>query len=394
MSTYVRHISHREKPLGGELRRLDIELTERCNNNCIHCCINLPVNDKRALKDEMSLEEIKNILTQAADLGCLKVRLTGGEPLLRPDFQTIYTHSRRLGMRVLLFTNARLITPGLAQLFSRIPPLEVIQVTVYGMHEDSYNANTQQTNAFQSFWRGVQLLMDYNIPFIVKSVFLPANEDELDELKIWAKTIPRMDKQPGITMFYDLRNRLDDPVKNQVIKSLRPAPNEGMKYLFNYHGDFNTIKSHYCKSMTRLPGVRLFGCKAGKKQLSIDAYGRIQACLGLRSPGLVLARGTHHRDALKFFRGLKEIEATNPEYLERCANCFLRNLCEQCPGKAWTETRTLDTPIEYLCDVTHALARELGWLDESEKAWKVTNWKDRIICDLSVQHDDLSHTTA
>lgn len=368
---------------------MDMELTERCNNNCIHCCINLPADDAKALKEEMSLEEIKAILKQAADLGCLTVRLTGGEPLLRPDFETIYSFARRLGMRVCLFTNARLITPALARLFSRMPPMETIEITVYGMHENSYNANTRQPEAFQSFRRGVQLLMDSNVPFVVKSVFLPANKDELAEFNAWAKTLPWMDKGPGITLFYDLRNRHDNPEKNQVIRSLRAVPNEGVQYLFNHHhDDFETFKSHYHKNMTRLPGDRLFGCSAGKKQLSVDAYGRIQACLGLRAPHLVLSRGTPLSEALQFFQKLKEIKATNPEYLKRCANCFLRNLCQQCPGKAWSETRTLDTPMEYFCAVAHATARALGWIAKDEKAWEIADWKDRIISDLPEQQPE------
>ena len=40
------------------------------------------------------------------------MRFTGGEPLLRPDFEELYLHARRLGMKVLLFTNARQLGAG------------------------------------------------------------------------------------------------------------------------------------------------------------------------------------------------------------------------------------------------------------------------------------------
>src|SRR4030042_212399 len=82
---------------------LDIELTERCNNDCIHCCINLP-QDSPAGNLEMDSPFIREILTQAADLGCLTVRFTGGEPLLRDDFADLYLFARRLGMQVIVFT--------------------------------------------------------------------------------------------------------------------------------------------------------------------------------------------------------------------------------------------------------------------------------------------------
>jgi len=58
------------------LPALDIELTERCNNNCLHCCINLPPDDPAAQR-ELSTAELQRILREAAALGCLTVRFTG-----------------------------------------------------------------------------------------------------------------------------------------------------------------------------------------------------------------------------------------------------------------------------------------------------------------------------
>ena len=88
---------------GLSLKMLDIELTERCNNNCIHCYINLPA-DSDAKNKELSTEEVKNILEEAAALGYLSVRLTGGEPLLREDFEEIYLFARKLGLRTIDFS--------------------------------------------------------------------------------------------------------------------------------------------------------------------------------------------------------------------------------------------------------------------------------------------------
>ena len=377
MSTYTKRISYREKTLGGSLLELDIELTERCNNNCVHCFINLPKNDRNAKKEEMSLAEIKEILRQAADLGCLNVRFTGGEPLLNPEFEAIYLFTRRLGMRVQLFTNACLMTTHLARLFSTYPPLEMIEVTVYGMSKESYETNTQQPGSFKTFKRGVQLLLDYNIPFVVKSVLLPGNKNEMAEFKSWSKTGPWMDKQPGITVFLDLRSRHDDPKKNETIKYLRPSPEEAVKFIQNYNEENDPNPSYENQILTNAPGDQLFGCGAGDKRLAIDSYGRIQACTGLRSPDLVLPRGTSLIEGLTFYKSLIEIRAVNPKYLEQCANFFLRNLCEQCPARSWSENGTLDRPIDYFCEVTHELARQLGWLQVGKKAWEVNYWKDK-----------------
>jgi hypothetical protein len=124
-----------------KLARLDIELTERCNNACLHCSVARPAGDLEAKAREWPEERWKALLGEAAALGCLVVRFTGGEPLLRPDFEEIYRHARQLGLRVMLFTNATLLTPRLARLLRDVPPLETVEVSIYGNVRKFPNGN-------------------------------------------------------------------------------------------------------------------------------------------------------------------------------------------------------------------------------------------------------------
>ncbi|MBN1472349.1 MAG: radical SAM protein [Syntrophaceae bacterium] len=375
--SYTQKLKPRDFVIASRLGHLDIELTERCNNNCIHCCINLPENDKKAKAREMTTSQVKSILTEAAALGCLQVRFTGGEPLLRTDFEELYIFARRLGLKVLIFTNARLITPQLADLLVRIPPLVFMEVSVYGMRRESYEAVSRVPGSYEQFKRGVDLLLARKIPFVVKSALLPPNKSEIDELEAWAKTIPWMDKPPGYSMFFDLRNRRDDEKKNKLIKSLRLSPEEALKVLTRDAVKYRKDMEEFASKFMRPSGDKLFACGAGHG-LCIDAYGYAQPCMGVRAPELtfnLFGRPADEKNtlaqALDFFKNLKDIKAANPDYLHRCAVCFLKGMCEQCPAKSWMEHGTLDTPVEYLCEAAHAQARFLGWLKEGEKAWKV-----------------------
>jgi radical SAM protein with 4Fe4S-binding SPASM domain len=361
VSGYVRQVRELPHTLG-DLGRLDLELTERCDNDCIHCCINLPAGDEAARTREMSTEQVKDILRQATGLGCLDVTITGGEPLLRPDFADIYEHARRLGLKVLLYTNARRVTPTLAGLFAWIPPLVPIEVTVYGMHRQSYEAVSRAPGSFAEFRRGVALLLEHEVPFVVKGVLLPPNRHERREFEAWARTIPGMDKAPGYTLLMDLRNRRDDPAKNLTIQALRNSPEEVLAVLAGDEAQYRAEMVEYAARFLSEPGDRLFACGVGRS-ISVDAYGRAQPCMGLRAPDLTVdVTAAPLAEALARFRELAELRSTSPAYLARCGKCRLRGLCEQCPAKSWSENGTLDTPVEYLCEVAHAQAAFLGWL--------------------------------
>ena len=381
-SGYVRKVSEaRFDPLKGRtplLGQIDIELTERCNNACIHCYINRPENDREAQAREMDTTFILDLLSQAAELGCLTVRFTGGEPLLRPDFPVLYLAARKLGMRVFLFTNARLITPELAGLFARVPPGREVEVSVYGMHAGSYDSVAGVRGAYEEFRAGVDLLLDYGIPFIVKSALLPQNRKDVDEFETWAATIPGMSGPPTYSMKFDLRARRDDSAKNRRISTFRITPEE-MLTTRDGNASYNSGMREFFGKFMHPPNDRLFGCGAGCA-VSVDSYGNAQMCLLLRHPDTVFNLGSYslRQVITELFPRLREMRGQNREYLERCAACFLKGFCEQCPAKSWMEHGTLDTPVEYSCSLAHAEARFLGLLGEQERAWEVPDGSERI----------------
>jgi pyruvate-formate lyase-activating enzyme len=437
MSDHVQRTPRLERPLGSLLGRLDIELTERCDNDCIHCCICLPADHEEARRREMSSDEVVQLLEQACDLGCLSVRYTGGEPLLRDDFEDLYLAARRRGLKVLLFTNARRITPELADLFAHIPPLERIEVTVYGMRRESYEAVTRRRGSFAEFRRGVALLEDRGVPFIIKSAWLPPNRAEVGELTEWAAGNAAMDgRPPGHSLFFELRGRCrarrrygtagskatgaglaaetgadgfwwpDPAQRNAQIRSLRPSPHDGIVFVSGrdrkrYLEDMR----QFCAKFMRAPGDRLFTCGAGHGTC-VDAYGVAQMCLPLRHPDTVfslrtgrpgreasaamsgscapsdpdqgLAPGALRGALSEHFPHVRELRATDPDYLATCAGCFIKGLCEQCPGKSWSEHGTLDRRVEYLCEVAHEQARDLGLLAPGERAWEIEDQGSRV----------------
>lgn len=94
---------------------LGLEITARCNYNCIHC-FNATGNGR--LYSQMTLAQVEGLLDEARDMGVNAVLLTGGEPLLHPQFLDVVAAVYERGMFVFeINTNGRLLN---AELLDRI----------------------------------------------------------------------------------------------------------------------------------------------------------------------------------------------------------------------------------------------------------------------------------
>src|SRR5918996_868368 len=98
--------------LGRPLANLRLSVTDRCNLRCQYC---MPEQDYVWLpkEDILHFEEIERLVDVFLDLGVRRVRLTGGEPLLRKDLPVLVERlARRDGIDDLaMTTNGVLFTP-------------------------------------------------------------------------------------------------------------------------------------------------------------------------------------------------------------------------------------------------------------------------------------------
>ncbi len=355
----------------GLLSHVSMELTERCNNDCIHCYINLPADDENAKKKEITFKEIRRIVDEAVELGCLSWHLTGGEPLLRKDFSDIYLYLKKKGIRVTLFTNATLISSEITNLFGKYPPQD-IEVTTYGLSKRTYEGVTRNPGSFDAFRQGISLLKQDRIQFTLKTAVLPQNFHEINKMRDFAQSLTG--KPLGVVLKLNLGSRFNDGSKRSQIKRLRLPPDKVIDVLKQDEEKYRKDIARFCQKFLGTPGDdRLFICGAGVGGCHIDAYNNFQLCLLLRHPDCVysLRQGSFKEAWEEFVPRVRETRANNKKYQEKCQQCFLKSFCEQCPAWSWMEHGVLDEPVEYLCEIAHAEAVWLGLLREGEKAWEV-----------------------
>jgi radical SAM protein with 4Fe4S-binding SPASM domain len=340
----------------------DLEITARCNNNCRHCYINLPSSDAGAKSSEMTLAEIESIADQAVELGTLWCLITGGEPLLRPDFKEIYLALRRKGLLVSVFTNATIITPKHIRLFRDVPPRD-IEVTVYGVSEATYDRVTRTPGSYERFMRGLDELLEAGIPIRLKAMAMKSNAHEFEKIASFCrqKTKDYFRFDPQLHLRYD-----GNPQRNDEIMTERLTP---VEIVALEQSDPDRIEGllKNCEELLNAPlppdGYRsVFRCAAGSNNFTVGYDGRFRICASLRAPGTTydLREGTLAEAWRDFVPRVRAMSSDRRAFLDGCYKCSLAQLCYWCPAHAHLESGALDGDTPYFCAVAHERAAMLG----------------------------------
>ncbi|MFD2565694.1 GTP 3',8-cyclase MoaA [Aquimarina rubra] len=155
---------------------LRISLTERCNLRCTYCmpANGIPLSPKEHL---MTAGEIYTIAKEFVNLGVTKIRLTGGEPMVRKDFPLILEKLASLPVELGITTNGVLA--------DRFVPLlkengvKTITISIDSLYKDKFEKITRR-NEFERVWNTIQLFQNEGFKVKLNIVLIKNfNEDEI-----------------------------------------------------------------------------------------------------------------------------------------------------------------------------------------------------------------------
>lgn len=161
------------------------ELTPRCNFNCKMCYVHLKAEDIPKHGKELSAREWLRIAEEAKAAGTTWLCVTGGEPLLHPEFAEIWQGLAQMGFFLTLQTNASLITGEMAALLERYPPRRV-KITLYGSDDGVYKAVCGVEKGFTRVNDGIHTLMSMGIPVTLVSTIIRQNADDVEKMAFYA----------------------------------------------------------------------------------------------------------------------------------------------------------------------------------------------------------------
>ena len=264
-----------------------IDLTYRCNNNCRHCWLRIPPGATEK-QQELTLDEIKDIVTQARRMGTRRWSISGGEPLLRPDFAAVFDYITSKSVSYSLNTNGTLITPQIAQLMKRKGNK---MVALYGATAEVHDHITRNPGSFEKTMRGFAYLREAGAGFTVQLIPVRDNYHQFDDMTNLAESLSRHWRVGAAWLYLSACGDLE---RNQEINRQRLAPQEVIALdqpdLSYEEAMRETRQEQDGEHMYhRLEGDdRLFAsCIAGRRDFHIDPYGQMTFCGFIKEPALL-----------------------------------------------------------------------------------------------------------
>ena len=332
------------------------ELTAGCNFNCEMCYIHNK-NAAPRKNGELTAAQWLEIGKQAADAGTVFLLLTGGEPLLRPDIEEIYTGLKQLGLMISINTNGALLTGKTAALLEKSPPVR-LNVSLYADNREGYLRQCG-VDAFDPVLSNIRRMRDAGIEVKLNASFSKHNADRCGEIAALVREL-ELHCQASFYMYPPVR-RTDNAASDARLSPAEAAAKRvwwnlqrlGTDEMIHTKELLQKLAERECESDdTPTEGVR---CRAGHTSYWIDAAGQMLMCgMIAKECGNVLTEGfeTCWQNTRALMRSVS--------MPAKCTACNLRPICSVCPAACFAETGGFTEAPPYLCEMSRAAAEAIA----------------------------------
>ena len=321
------------------------ELTPRCNFDCRMCYVHLKEKEIPQYGRELTAKEWIHIAEEAREAGTTWLCITGGEPLMHPEFETIWKELCEMGFFITLQTNASLIRGRIAELFDKYPPRNV-RVTLYGSSNEIYEKVCRVKEGFTKVDEGIHYLLEKKIPLQLISTVIRQNEDDVQKMAYYSfiHKVPWMAtgaiKASNRNINCEAREvRIEDKLEEEKQKEIR------------YHLEKAPIKTE------RKPCTY---CKDYRLGYWVTWNGEMRFCSFMDEPNIPV-RSQSFRQSWKELIEYEE----NLDWPEECKVCEVKEACFKCAGTLAAECGSPHQVTQEFCE------KVKKYYDKEKGEWKI-----------------------
>ena len=321
-----------------QLVYLFAELTDKCNLSCRHCGSNCSMVNSTWINADLLISTLQKVSLDFKR-GSVMLCITGGEPLLHPEFDRIVVSAHKLGFPWGMTSNGTLIDRQCAE---RLKSLHMgsISISIDGL-EESHDWLRNQIGSFQKAVDAVKALHESGFEVQVTSVFHRKNIFELESMYQLMKSLHVeswrvINMEPiGRALDYpDLLLQKDDYIRLlNFIRDLRNSPDN---YMDVTYGCSHLLPDEYERKVRGYS----FKCGSGIISASILCNGEIFPCLDIeRRPEFI--QGNIEKDDFidVWNNGFRICRQDRSLLNEKCSACKDRIICFGDSAHTWDYDR-------------------------------------------------------
>ncbi|MCP4676320.1 MAG: radical SAM protein [Deltaproteobacteria bacterium] len=314
-------------------------LTERCNLSCKHCYI--PPNASGS--EDLTTAEIADLLDQLADVGTLRLILTGGEPTLRSDLVDLVKQAMDRRFLITLKTNGTLLDRTIVeQLWNA--GLSELHVSLYTTEPESHDEFVGKTGAFEHSTEALNYFRKLGGISRANLVIMPWNAGSISKLVDLCES-----NEWVFCVEHYVHHRID---RESAPRELRAQGETLVQAISDTRLDNRLLseKKHFKTNEDPL-------CLAGNGICVVMPNGEIWPCQLLPKP----FGNIRDQSFREIWLNSKERHLLTKSLFwdihPPCLECDLSWACQRCPGDAYLEHGNIGIPTEYDCQMAKVAER-------------------------------------
>ncbi len=315
--------------------KVDFSLTYRCPLRCKHCYAG-HVMKPLSTKDELTVNEIKEIIKTLVAQGCFEICFTGGDPILKDNIIEILDFTKQLDCYVRILTSGFKLNRELCETLANNPHVYDVEVSFFGTSNESHEFITQIPGSFKKVCETIELLTTLGIKTIIKYIIMKHNINEAPKLPALANRLGADFCYSG-GLIYPRLNFDTDPQK------LMANIDDLMDYFlwFKKSGYSFECGDHNCKTV-------------GKTICAISPIGDVRLCEFF--PGII---GNLKNNSFNEIWVSKEVGTLRRLLAENklCNNCAINDVCPICPAILYLDTNGFTKPSTKACRIARAISK-------------------------------------
>ncbi|MBF0296371.1 MAG: radical SAM protein [Magnetococcales bacterium] len=282
------------------LRSLELAATYRCNAKCEQCSCRLEMNMERERSEHLSIQEYKNAIDQALEMGAFQFLINGGEPMLEPEivFELVAYIKRNKSCYVHLCTNGYLLNQENIDHLVRLG-LDSVEMGLDSAFPEIHDAN-RMPGSFQKIMESTDMFRKHGVLVIYNTV-LTNQKVQSDDILLTCELAARKGCLLQITPAC-----LTGAFKNRIDLLLTKRTKLYFIWLLSKYW---SNRSDLYSSLTNIR------CPAAREKIALQPYGDVVSC-----PLIQIPYGNIRNQSLQEIRASM---LTNPFYhLKETQGCL------------------------------------------------------------------------